>query len=114
MASLAHLVQTHGLTPVREAARRTGKIGRLLTWKNAGDDAHVALVVDLGLAFVDEALENACGSVTIGFLLFNLPQTVLKFLDLLCLLPDLLILGSLFGSGILNLCFCTSSLGAHF
>ena len=99
VAALAHLVQPHRLAPVvSEATGRTRKIGRLLAWCNAGDDAHVAPVVHLSLTIVDEALKNACSSVTVDLLLLELLQSVGKFLDLLCLLSDLLLLCSLLKS----------------
>ena len=115
VAALAHLLQPHCLTPVvGEATGSTRKIGRLLAWMNAGDDAHVASVVDFSLAIVDEALENACCSVTVDLLLFELSQSVRELFDLLSLLLDLLFLGSLFKSRLFNLCLCSSSLGTSF
>lgn len=99
VAALAHLVEAHRLTPIGgETTGRTWKIGWLLTRMNAGDDAHVASVVDFGLAIVDEALENACCSITVDLLLFELSQSVRELFNLLSLLLDLLLLGSLFKS----------------
>ena len=113
VAALAHLVEAHRPTPVgREATWRTGKIGRLLAWDDAGDDAQVAPVVHLGLALVDEPLENACCSVTVGLLLLELPQSVRELLDLLGLLLDLLLLVPLQKSRLLQLGLGAAPLGA--